>query len=274
MRRRTDLPRLHYDCYRHHSDFRIWSLRSAYNMFSCPWECLGISVMDLCLADLQAFMAVRLIPRDVSPDFSGRQWHRDCLTWWRHWSIEGHTLRLGPSLIAYSSCTLICRPSWQQITSMMLRACPYEYSHPQSVNMCRGMHRSMGFLMGFLCGCLWKLSTKTKNSIPYPLIQADLDHRCLALETIACAVGTIQMGNTISNMEPVSLVKLGDLGVKSTVGWAGPPEVEMHHLILIEEGRQELLLHWTKFPNMWPWQRHWHWQTAIHYWVCCLRTII
>ena len=30
----------------------------------------------------------------------------------------------------------------------------------------------------------------------------------LSLETIACAVGTIQVGYAISNMEPVSLVKL------------------------------------------------------------------
>ena len=49
-----------------------------------------------------------------------------------------------------------------------------------------------------------------------------------------CAVGTVQVGYAISNMEPVFLVKLGAPGVTTTAGWAVPREVVRHHLILLE----------------------------------------
>ena len=155
-------------------------------------------------------------------------------TYWRHWSLEGHPLRYGPSLIAHSSSTLICRPSWQHMTSMMISACPYEHPNPQYLSLCKGMHWYMGFLMGFLCGCCSYSENlnQNKNASQVPWSRLTWITGDLLLETIMCAV---------SNMEPVYLVKLGAPGVTITARWAGSLEVVRHHVILLEEGRQDLL---------------------------------
>ena len=152
MYRRPDILLLDYDWYSHNSDFRIWSLRlrwSAYNMFSFQGGCLGISVMDLCLANLHVWPWGLSFGTPSPPPppqfFSGRLWPTYCLTWWRYCSPEGHPLSLFPRRIAYISSTLIGRPSWQQITSMMLST-PYEHPYPQYLSLYRGMHRSMGVL--------------------------------------------------------------------------------------------------------------------------------
>ena len=86
-----------------------------------------------------------------------------------------------------------------------------------------------------------------------------------------CAVGTVQVGYAISNMEPVSLVKLVAPGVTATAVWAGPLEVVHHHLILLYEGMPETVI-LNNIPTCGQHTRHL--QRDINYWVCCMGNVL
>ena len=119
--------------------------------------------------------------------------------------------------------------------------------------------------IGVLKGIGPRLSTKTINWHPRSTwSRLTWNIGGLSLETIVCAVWTVQVGYTISNMEAGSPVKQGASGVTTTAGWAGPLEVESQH--------------WSSLRTIGncyieqnaPHQKS-HLQRAIHYWIYDMR---
>ena len=174
MRRRTDLPRLDYNWY---TIWSLWLRWYAYSMFSCPGDVwVDVSWIFLCLADLQAFMAVRLISWNVPADCSGRQnrlphmmatlesWRASSEAWSKPDCIQFQHINMQTFMATNNLYDAVSLPIWAPLTTVFKSVYRYTsiYGVPNGVS-------------------LWmfvRTLTQNKNCIPGPLIQADLDHRC------------------------------------------------------------------------------------------------